>query len=140
MPRIKDLSDQWPFKLDRNQLYGELDCRFDATVSQDLIAEQWDQMACLTVSVKNRLAPPKLVVERLAGTVPADRLAKALTAYWANRQKPSISRAISTTKSCGGQFKCNSIAARRGTLPNGIYDSRGVDGLRTRESTLRLIG
>jgi TnpA family transposase len=78
MPRIKDLSDQWPFKLDRNQLYGELDCRFDATVSQDLIAEQWDQMACLTVSVKNRLAPPKLVVERLAGTVPADRLAKAL--------------------------------------------------------------
>ena len=81
MPRIKDLSDQRLFKLDRNQHYGELDCLFDATVSQDLIAEQWDQMARLTVSLKNRLAPPELVVERLASAVPADRLAKALTAY-----------------------------------------------------------
>jgi TnpA family transposase len=35
----------------------------------------------LAASLKNRLAPPEVVVERLAGAAPADRLAKALTAY-----------------------------------------------------------
>jgi hypothetical protein len=33
------------------------------------------------VSLKNRVAPPEIVVERLAYIAPADRLAKALTAY-----------------------------------------------------------
>ncbi len=37
-------------------------------------------MVRLTVSLKNRLAPPEVVVERLASAAPADRLAKALTA------------------------------------------------------------
>jgi TnpA family transposase len=81
MPRIKDLPDQSLFKLDRRRHYGELDCLFDATVSRDLLTEQWDQMVRLTVSLKNRLAPPEVVVERLASAAPADRLAKALTAY-----------------------------------------------------------
>lgn len=54
---------------------------FDETVSRELLAEQWDQMVRLTVSLKNRLAPPEVVVERLASAAPADRLAKALTAY-----------------------------------------------------------
>jgi TnpA family transposase len=81
MPRIKDLPDQSLFKLDRHRHYGELDCLFDETVSRELLTEQWDQMVRLTVSLKNRLAPPEVVVERLASAAPADRLAKALTAY-----------------------------------------------------------
>jgi TnpA family transposase len=40
-----------------------------------------NQMVRLAVSLKNRLAPPEVVVERLASAAPADRLAKALTAY-----------------------------------------------------------
>jgi TnpA family transposase len=81
MPRIKDLPDQSLFKLDRHRHYGELDCLFDNTVSRELLSEQWDQMVRLTVSLKNRLAPPEVIVERLASAAPADRLAKALTAY-----------------------------------------------------------
>ena len=38
-------------------------------------------MVRLTVSLKNRLAPPEVIVERLASAAAADRLAKALTAY-----------------------------------------------------------
>jgi len=81
MPRIKDLPDQSLFKLDRHQKYGELDCLFDETVPRDLISEPWDQMVRVAVSLKNRVAPPEVVVGRLASSVPADRLAKALTAY-----------------------------------------------------------
>jgi len=81
MPRIKDLPNQSLFKLDRHQHDGELDCLFDATVSRDLVGEQWDQMVRLAVSLKNRLSPPEVVVERLASAAPADRLARALTAY-----------------------------------------------------------
>jgi TnpA family transposase len=81
MPRIKDLSHQRLFKLDRHQHYGELDCLFDETVNQELFIEQWDQMVRLGVSLKNRLAPPEVIVERLASAAPADRFAKALTAF-----------------------------------------------------------
>jgi TnpA family transposase len=35
----------------------------------------------VAVSLKNRVAPPEVVVERLASATPADRLPKALTAY-----------------------------------------------------------
>jgi TnpA family transposase len=35
----------------------------------------------VSVSLKNRVAPPEVVVERLASAATADRLAKALTAY-----------------------------------------------------------
>jgi TnpA family transposase len=81
MPRIKDLPDQSLFKLDRHQKYGELDRLFDETVPRDLISEPWDQMVRVPVSLKNGVAPPEVVVERLASAVPADHLAKALTAY-----------------------------------------------------------
>jgi TnpA family transposase len=81
MPRIKDLGEQSLFKLESHQKYGELDCLFDATVPRDLISEQWEQMVRVAVSLKSRVASPEVVVERLASAVPADRLAKALTAY-----------------------------------------------------------
>ena len=54
MPCIKDLPDHSLIKLDRHQHYGELDCLFDATVSRDLVSEQWDQMVRLAVSLTRR--------------------------------------------------------------------------------------
>jgi TnpA family transposase len=81
MPRIKDLADQQLYKLNRESHYGELDALFHGAVDGELIREQWDQMVRLAVALKNRNAPPEVVVQRLASAGPADRLAKALTAY-----------------------------------------------------------
>ena len=81
MPRIKDLADQQLYKLDRDSRYGALDALFRSAVDGDLIREQWDQMVRLAVALKNRNAPPEVVVQRLASAGPADRLSKALTAY-----------------------------------------------------------
>lgn len=81
MPRIKDLADQQLYKLDRDSHYGDLDALFRGAVDGDLIREQWDQMVRLAVALKNRNAPPEVVVQRLASAGPADRLSKALTAY-----------------------------------------------------------
>jgi TnpA family transposase len=81
MPRIKDLADQQLYKLNRDRHYGSLDELFRGTVDWDLIREQWDQMVRVAVALKNRNAPPEVVVQRLASAGSADRLAKALTAY-----------------------------------------------------------
>jgi len=81
MPRIKDLADQQLYKLDRDSHYGELDSLFRGAVDCDLIREQWDQMVRLAVALKNRNAPPEVIVQRLASAGLADRLSKALTAY-----------------------------------------------------------
>ena len=81
MPRIKDLADQQPYKLDRDRHYGTLDELFRGTVDSDLISEQWDQMVRVAAALKNRYTPPEVVVQRLASAGSADRLAKALTAF-----------------------------------------------------------
>jgi TnpA family transposase len=81
MPRIKDLPDQQLYKLNRDRHYGSLDELFHGTVDWSLIREQWDQMVRVVVALKNRNAPPEVVVQRLASAGSADRLAKALTAY-----------------------------------------------------------
>lgn len=81
MPRIKDLSDRRLFKLGRHQDYEELDCLFDETVNRDPFIEQWDQIVRLGVSLKNWLAPPEVVVERLVSATTVDRLATALTGF-----------------------------------------------------------
>jgi TnpA family transposase len=81
MPRIKDLADQQLYKLNRDRHYGSLDELFRGAVDWNLIREQWDQMVRVAVALKNRNAPPEVVVQRLASAGSADRLAKALTAY-----------------------------------------------------------
>ena len=45
----------------------------------DLIPEQWDQLVRVAASLKNRVCPAHVVVQRLANSSPSDRLAKALT-------------------------------------------------------------
>jgi hypothetical protein len=70
-------------------------------------------MVRLAVSLKNRLAPPEVVVERLASAAPADRLAKALTAYGRIVKTIYILRYIQDENSAE-PFSCSSTAARRG--------------------------
>ena len=80
MPRIKDLKDQQLYKVSRMTSYGPLDPVFRATVDLALIAEQWDQLVRIAASLRHRTAPADVVLKRLAGGAPSDRLAKALTA------------------------------------------------------------
>jgi TnpA family transposase len=80
MPRIKDLKDQQLYKVSRMTSYGPLDPVFRATVDLGLIAEQWDQLVRIAASLRHRTAPADVVLKRLAGGAPSDRLAKALTA------------------------------------------------------------
>jgi TnpA family transposase len=80
LPRIKDLKDQQLYKMSRTTSYGPLDSIFRATVDLPLIAEQWDQLVRIAASLRHRTAPADVVLKRLAGGAPSDRLAKALTA------------------------------------------------------------
>ena len=80
MPRIKDLKDQQLYNVSRMTSYGPLDPVVRATVDLALIAEQWDQLVRIAASLHHRTAPADVVLKRLAGGAPSDRLAKALTA------------------------------------------------------------
>ena len=81
MPRIKDLKDQQLYRPGRaGVLPGALEGLFRGAVDADLIAEQWDQLTRVAASLRARLSPAHLVVRRLVGAAPGDRLARALTA------------------------------------------------------------
>jgi TnpA family transposase len=80
MPRIKDLKDQQLYHVSRTASYGPLDPIFRATIDLALIAEQWDPLVRIAASLWHRTAPADVVMKRLAGGAPSDRLAKALTA------------------------------------------------------------
>ena len=80
MPRIKDLKDQQLYNVSRTASYGPLDPIFRATVDLPLIVEQWDQLVRIAASLRHRTAPADVILKRLAGGAPSDRLAKALTA------------------------------------------------------------
>ncbi len=43
-----------------------------------LIQEQWDQLVRVAASLSHRTVPVHVVLQRLAGSAPSDRLAKAL--------------------------------------------------------------
>ena len=46
-----------------------------------MIPEQWDQLVRVAASLKKRVCPAHVVVQRLANSSPSDRLAKALTMH-----------------------------------------------------------
>jgi TnpA family transposase len=79
MPRIRDLADQQLYRIDRDAVYPNLSGIFRGGVDVSLIREQWDQLARVAASLKNRVCPAHVVIQRLAHRSPADRLAKALT-------------------------------------------------------------
>ena len=48
-------------------------------INMELILEQWDQLVRLAASLKDRLTPAHVVIQRLANANASDRLAGALT-------------------------------------------------------------
>jgi hypothetical protein len=79
MPRIRDLADQQLYRIDRDAVYPNLAGIFRGGVDVDLIPEQWDQLVRVAASLKNRVCPAHVVMQRLANSSPSDRLAKVLT-------------------------------------------------------------
>jgi TnpA family transposase len=77
MPRLP-VHKQQLYKLDHTKQYGHLDAVIHGTVDIALIQEQWDQLVRVAASLRNRTAPVHVVLQRLAGSAPSDRLAKAL--------------------------------------------------------------
>jgi TnpA family transposase len=80
VPRLRGLADQQLYKIDRGTAYGRLEPLFRGGIDTDLIREQWDQLVRIASSLRQRTAPAHVVVQRLAGSSPSDRLARALTA------------------------------------------------------------
>ena len=79
-PRFADIPNQRLYKLDKQDHYGDFEVLFHAAADIALIREQWDQLVRIAASLKNRIAPSHIILERLAGRSPSDRAAKALAA------------------------------------------------------------
>ena len=79
MPRLKDLADQELYRVDKEVALGQLQPLFGQSVDLGLIPEQWDQLVRVAASLKNRVAPAHVVLQRLTNASPSDRVAKALT-------------------------------------------------------------
>ena len=79
MPRLKDLPDQVLSRIDREADYGALQPLLRGRINIELILEQWDQLVRLAASLKDRLTPAYVVMQRLTNANASDRLAGALT-------------------------------------------------------------
>jgi TnpA family transposase len=79
MPRLKDLPDQVLSRIDRDADYGALQPLLRGRINVELILEQWDQLVRLAASLKDRLTPAHVVMQRLANANASDRLAGALS-------------------------------------------------------------
>jgi len=79
MPRLKDLPDQVLSRIDRAADHGALQPLFRNTINLELIIEQWDELVRLAASLKDRLTPAHVVMQRLINAPAADRLAGALS-------------------------------------------------------------
>jgi TnpA family transposase len=80
MPRLRSLTDQQLYKIDRSTSSSRREPLFRGGVDTDLICEQGDPLVRVASSLRHRTAPTHVVVQRLGGSSPSDRLAKALTA------------------------------------------------------------
>jgi TnpA family transposase len=79
MPRLQNLHKRRLFRQEKNRTYHGLDPLFKGVINFDLIREQWDAMLRVSASLKNRIVPAHVIVQRLSKSSPADRLSKALT-------------------------------------------------------------
>jgi TnpA family transposase len=79
MPRLKDLPDQVLSRIERTADYGPLQPLLRSSIDLDIIVEQWDQLVRLTASLKDRMAPADVIMQRLANAPAGDRLATALS-------------------------------------------------------------
>lgn len=81
MPRIRDLKKQQLYKPDKNIPADIFSPLMKKSVNLNLIAEQWDAMMRVTISLKNKTVPAHLIVERLTNSSPSDRLSRAFTDF-----------------------------------------------------------
>jgi TnpA family transposase len=79
MPRLKDLPDQVLSRIDREADYGALQPLLRGSINLALIREQWDQLVRLAASLKDRVTPAHVIMQRLINTNASDRLAGALS-------------------------------------------------------------
>jgi len=79
MPRLRDLADQQLYKVDRTLPLDTLQPLVHSGIDLDLIREQWDQLVRVAASLRNRVVPAHVVLQRLSSASPSDRVAKALT-------------------------------------------------------------
>lgn len=79
MPRIKDLKDQQLYRIDKNLNIGDLASLLNKSSDIDIVVEQWDQMLRVAASLKKRLTPANVIIERLINGSPSDRLSRAFT-------------------------------------------------------------
>lgn len=80
MPRIRDLKDQQLYKLNRDDHVGIFASLMRNTADLKAVEEQWDEMVRVAASLKHRLTPAHVILQRLARRCSADRLSKAFTA------------------------------------------------------------
>jgi TnpA family transposase len=79
-PRLKDLPDQHLYRIDRLIEVGDLKSLFTGFADLELIREQWDELVRVAASLKNKVSPAHVVLQRLTNASPQDRLAKAVNA------------------------------------------------------------
>ena len=79
MPRIRDLKKQQLYKINKDYNGGKFSTLLKKSVNLNLIAEQWDAMIRVAVSLKNKTAPAHIIVQRLMSSSPSDRLSQAFT-------------------------------------------------------------
>jgi TnpA family transposase len=79
-PRLADLPRQQLYKIAKEDHYSDLDVLFNGAVDVELVREQWDQLVRVAASLKNGIAPAHVILDRLAGRAPSDKVAKALAA------------------------------------------------------------
>lgn len=79
MPRIKDLKDQQLYRVDKDLDLGDLASLLNKSSDMDIVTEQWDQMLRVAASLKKRLTPAHVIMERLINGSPSDRLSRAFT-------------------------------------------------------------
>ena len=77
MPRISHLHKQDLYKLYKQDNYGNIDVLFDSAIDLDLLKEQWDSLVRVVASLKNKVVPASVIMQRLVNGT--DRLSKALT-------------------------------------------------------------
>ncbi|MBF0307641.1 MAG: Tn3 family transposase, partial [Alphaproteobacteria bacterium] len=80
MPRLKDLPDQALHRVDRGADYGPLAPLLRSTIDLNIIVDHWDSLVRIAASLKDRLTPAHVVMQRLNNAGTADPIAKALTA------------------------------------------------------------
>jgi TnpA family transposase len=75
-PRLSDLPHQALYKMNKNDRYDLIDDLFTGAIDLQLIREQWDTIVRVAASLKNRIAPAHVIIQRLAGR--EDKVSKAL--------------------------------------------------------------